>query len=539
MMWCLLCTLVLITMVSASSKPHIILIVADDLGWNDVSMNGANQIPTPNIDALAFSGVLLRRHYVLPTCTPSRAALLTGMYPIRTGMQGYPLKAGEPRGLPLDVPLLPQRLKELGYTTRLVGKWHLGFMKSKYTPTQRGFDSHFGYWNGYTGYFDHCVQQKLENGTQVFYGHDFWRDLEPARKEDGKYATNVFTEEAQRIIRDHDKATPLFLYVAHLAVHAGGYNRLEVPSEEQARNRFWYITDPQRQLYAETVKTLDDSVGDIITSLKESAMLNNSIIVFLSDNGGMTEGIFANKGSNWPFRGIKLTLFEGGVHGVAAVWSPLLKDRGRVMSQLMHITDWFPTLYHAAGGDPTMLYGLDGVDQWEELLADKGNSSRQEVLLNIDEHQNNSAYIYDHWKLVQGSYKGGEFEKFLGDSGRDDSYPTYSAINVVQAASRLGLDYELNEETVLRLRNEMAVNCTMREDTLGTPPCADYCLFDLRTDPCETRNVANNNPDVVQMLQARLRYFNEQLVPQLNKPVDNRSDPANFNNTWMPWLDNV
>jgi len=124
-------------------------------GFHDVSFRGSNDIPTPNIDALAYAGRILDRHYVLPTCTPSRTALLTGKYAVRTGMQGYPLRMGEKRALPSEFTLLPEYLKKLNYSTHIVGKWHLGFKRWCYTPTHRGFDSFFGYYNGVIGYYDH------------------------------------------------------------------------------------------------------------------------------------------------------------------------------------------------------------------------------------------------------------------------------------------------------------------------------------------------------------------------------------------------
>nr|CAD7259890.1 unnamed protein product [Timema shepardi] len=328
------------------AHPHIVVIIADDLGWNDVGFHGSDQIPTPNIDALAYHGVILNRHYTMPTCTPSRTAFLTGKYPIRTGMQGYPIKAGEPRGIPLEERLLPERLAQLGYSTHLVGKWHVGSHRVDYTPTLRGFASHFGYWNGYIGYFDHNIQQgveleevnphlrgkpsrknhpqftrpgfeprsprpqqssstrlarrgdteigrgtetgggsvethengwrniKREGGSekrgpdtepvdpgsttgqctinlQEFRGLDFHRDLDPALENRGQYATDVFTREAVDIILSHDKARPLYLQVAHLAVHSGNDTlRLEVPDVDPNERRFSYITNPRRRLFA-------------------------------------------------------------------------------------------------------------------------------------------------------------------------------------------------------------------------------------------------------------------------------------------------
>nr|CAD7590329.1 unnamed protein product [Timema genevievae] len=377
------------------AQPHIVVIMADDLGWNDVGFHGSDQIPTPNIDALAYHGVILNRHYTMPTCTPSRTAFLTGKHPIRTGMQGFPLRAGEPRGIPLEERLLPERLAQLGYSTHLVGKWHVGAHRVDYTPTRRGFASHFGYWNGYIGYFDHNIQQG------EFRGLDLHRDLNPTPENRGQYATDVFTREAVDIILSHDKSRPLYLQVAHLAVHSGNDTlQLEVPDVDATERRFSYITNPRRRLFAGSERRgffllrlsstspapktrqdrvvamllstvinlrnlmyhtyspgmlarLDESVGKIVEAMAERGMLDNSILVFLSDNGAQTFGLHTNEGSNWPLRGsvcpqLKFTLFEGGVRGTCAIWSPLIQQTGRVSSDLIHISDWLPTLYSAA-----------------------------------------------------------------------------------------------------------------------------------------------------------------------------------------------
>ncbi|XP_067013842.2 arylsulfatase B [Anabrus simplex] len=540
-MWGLLSILVIVSSVSASKQPHIVLMLVDDMGWNDISLHGADQIPTPHIDALGASGVLLHRHYSQPSCTPSRTALLTGKYPIRTGMQGGSLNAGERRGVPLDVPLLPERLQELGYTTRMVGKWHLGYTTSEYMPLHRGFDSHFGYLNGQIDYYTHMTEQKVENSSEVFIGLDFRRGTVPDWKDEGKYATELFTEEAEQIIRQHNKDRPLFLYLSHLACHNGNDSiPLQVPSVRQNTRMFRHISHPKRQLYAGIVKALDDSVGKVVKALRDADMLNDSIIIFLSDNGGMPvpDAFLANTGSNWPLRGTRGTVFEGGVRSVAALWSPLIKTPRRLMPQLMHITDWLPTLYRAAGGDPSALGLLDGVDQWDQLTGKSTKSARQEVLLNIDEKAKNSAILQGHWKLVIGTVQGGQFDGFLSDPGRSKEYPSYDAEEVVKAASNMGIDHDLTQDIVLQLRRKASISCEVKKKVnLGTPACPELCLFDVHSDPCEIHNVAKKHPNLVQQLQTRISYFQTQLVPQTNTPVDPRSNPVYFNNTWQPWLD--
>nr|CAD7393265.1 unnamed protein product [Timema cristinae] len=226
-------------------KPNIIIILADDLGWNDVSFHGSNQIPTPNIDALAYNGIILNSHYVPALCTPSRSALMTGKYPTHTGMQHLVILAPEPWGLPLSEKLMPEFLKEAGYSTHAVGKWHLGFFRKEYTPTYRGFDTHYGYWNGYQDYYDHSMLATLV----PYKGYDMRRDLDLDYSNQGHYSTDLFTEEAVRLIQTHDSRRPMFLYLSHLAPHAGNDDDpFQAPDEEVAK--FPHIDDPERRVYA-------------------------------------------------------------------------------------------------------------------------------------------------------------------------------------------------------------------------------------------------------------------------------------------------
>lgn len=282
---------------TTKQKPHIIIILADDLGWNDVSFHGSDQIPTPNIDALAYNGIILNNHYVPALCTPSRSALMTGKNPIHLGMQHSVLFPTEPRGLPLSEKLLPEYLREIGYKTHAVGKWHLGYFKKEYTPTYRGFDSHFGYWNGLQDYYTHITQEP-DPAFSEFKGFDMRRNLTVAWDTVGKYSTDLFTNEAIRLINEHDTDRPMFLYLAHLAVHKGNEEQLfRAPDEEIAK--FSYILDPERRIQAAVVSKLDQSVGDVMDALRNRGMLENSIVLFMSDNGAPSQGILNNKGSNY------------------------------------------------------------------------------------------------------------------------------------------------------------------------------------------------------------------------------------------------
>ncbi|KAJ8680584.1 hypothetical protein QAD02_016371 [Eretmocerus hayati] len=523
--------------------PHIVVFMADDLGWNDVGFHGSTQIPTPNIDALAYNGIILNRHYVLPSCSPTRSAFLSGKYPIRMRMQGtFGILGGEPRGLPLNVRILPEYLQGLGYDTKLIGKWHVGFHSPRHTPNHRGFDFFFGFYNSYVGYIDYrYVQQNMS-------GFDMHINDQPAYGSEGQYVTDLFTTTALDVINRHDPIRPLYLQVSHLAPHGP----LEPPYDELVDEEIKNITDPNRQTYARVVSRLDDSLGRIVSALGDKGMLRNSVILFLTDNGGAPIGKFRNWGSNWPLRGTKYTLFEGGVRGVAAIWSPHLLSKGRVSDQLIHVTDWLPTLYRLGGGDPMDLGPIDGVDQWDTLSFGTGYL-REKLLLNIDEVTDTQAAIYKRFKLVKGSLFKGYYDNVEGESGRGPNVPRYNTSKVLKSAVsdaiREHLGVPVTQESVMnQLQGQATVNCRSslipatssnqyQFRRYNTASCNDTeCLFDISTDPCETTNVAKSYPDIVEELNLYLDNFHNALEEQQRLPVDYMADPRRWNYTWQPWL---
>uniref|UniRef100_A0A6B0V6B8 Putative arylsulfatase b n=1 Tax=Ixodes ricinus TaxID=34613 RepID=A0A6B0V6B8_IXORI len=265
---------------SSTVPPNIIFILADDLGWADVSFRGDPQIPTPNLDVLASQGIILNNYYVQPVCAPSRGALMSGLYPIHTGLQHDVPAPGEPWGLPTNLTIMPEYLKNLGYATHVIGKWHLGYYKESYTPTRRGFDSFYGYLNGGEDYYDHTIFFANASGL------DFWENTTPVRNKGNHYSTELFTKKALSLIKDHNPAKPMFLYLSHQAVHCGDYKvKLEAPPLAIAH--FPYIKEQNRSIHAGAVYELDKSVGLVMEALNKRAMLSNSIVVFSTDNGGL------------------------------------------------------------------------------------------------------------------------------------------------------------------------------------------------------------------------------------------------------------
>ncbi|CAL7944498.1 unnamed protein product [Xylocopa violacea] len=553
-----------------NQKPHIIIILADDMGWNDVSFHGSDQIPTPNIDALAYNGIILNNHYVPALCTPSRAALMTGKNPIHLGMQHSVIYPAEPRGLPLKEKLLPEYLREAGYKTHAVGKWHLGFVRKEYTPTYRGFDSHFGYWNGLQDYYTHFTREP-DPQFSSFNGFDMRRNLTVAWDTAGKYATDLFTDEAVRLIKEHDTNQPMFLYLAHLAPHKGNMNQLiRAPDEDIAR--FSYIIDPERRIQAAVVSKLDQSVGEVMDALRKRGMLENSIVLFMSDNGAPSVGFLSNQGSNYPLRGMKDSPWEGGTRGVAAIWSPLIKQSKRVSNQMMFVTDWFPTLLTAAGVDTKQqqFEHIDGFNLWSALVLNKV-SPRYELVLNIDDLSNYAAIRRGDFKYVIGETSTGR--AWVGASGdaSEGIPPGYDPYKVLYSKTGAAISgiitakqaMELNErrrrnvrnvddgtlktnfqekilttEMVYNLRRAAQIKCNVKEeDMIPCDPLKAPCLFNIEKDPCEMVNLAEKMPVVLAILERSLMKYRVTVIPPSNLDGDPRANPKIWNDTWTSWYE--
>eukprot|EP01084_Bolivina_argentea_P177263 306571_1 len=200
---------------STASLPNILFILIDDLGYNDISYHKGCDFPTPNIDALATSGLQLNNYYIQHICSPTRSALLSGLYPVHTGFQDGVIQTISGYGLPLDLTILPQDLKRAGYDTHMIGKWHIGFFEPRYVPTARGFDSYFGFYSAAETYYYHnCTDQGV-------HGYDF-RNLTHPIIMNGQYSTYLYGNETIRILNQYDKSDekhPFFIYLAMQAVH--------------------------------------------------------------------------------------------------------------------------------------------------------------------------------------------------------------------------------------------------------------------------------------------------------------------------------
>ncbi|XP_018562986.1 arylsulfatase B-like isoform X2 [Anoplophora glabripennis] len=473
-------------------------------------------------------------------------------------MQHLVILESEPWGLSLNETLIPQYLKRNGYATHALGKWHLGFFKKEYTPTFRGFDSHYGYWQGLQDYFDHTVHATYTSEV----GYDMRKNMSVDYSAKGKYSTTLFTEEAVRLIQQHDTNRPMFMYLSHLAPHSGNDNNpLQAPDEEIAK--FSNIEDPERRIYAAMVSLLDQSVGNVITALREKHMLENSIVLFMSDNGAQPEGIHANHGSNYPFKGAKNSAWEGAMRNLAVIWSPLIKYPQRVSNHFMHVTDWLPTFFSAAGLNKTELPTIDGLDMWN-CISEGTMSPRTELIYNIDDIVNYGALRIGDLKYIYGSTNGGKADKWFGNSGKSDLYIYDSqAVLSSKAASAfagvithsqikeknkivpvLGNDTFnltlINKKAILRLRQEATINCPEVSQKSQYSKCdvmTAPCLFNITHDPCERINLAKEKLMEMMYFKEAIERYRKTAISPRNVPQDPNADPIKWNNTWTNWKD--
>ncbi|KAK2896649.1 hypothetical protein QQF64_005816 [Cirrhinus molitorella] len=483
--------------------PHIVFVMVDDQGYNDIGYHGS-EIHTPVLDQLAGEGVKLENYYVQPICSPSRSQLMTGRYQIHTGLQHSIIRPRQPLCLPPDIPTLPERLQQAGYSTHMVGKWHLGFCRPECLPTSRGFQSFLG---SLTGSGDHFSFQSCD-GTEAC-GFDLHDGDRPAWELSGNYSTRLYTERVKEILRGHDQRTPLFLYVALQAVHTP----LQAPGH--LLRRYQTLGNRPRRHYAAMVSGVDESVGEIVGELQERGYYNNSVLIYSSDNGGQP----LSGGCNWPLRGGKGSYWEGGVRAVGFVHSPLLKRKGVVSQALIHVSDWYPTLLSLAGYREFESSHLDGHDVWGAISSGLP-CPRTEILFNIDPVSRRHGEIdprllnlngFGIWDTgVRAAIRAGDWKLLTGNVGDGDWFPPQTMPGGPQQWQ--GME--------------------KRRDQRGK----SVWLFNVTADPYERADLAEARPEVVKMLLTRLAEYNQTAVPPRNPPDDPMADPQLHGGVWTPWL---
>ena len=370
---------------AAESKPNILILLADDLGWNDVGYHGS-EIRTPNIDRLAQDGVRLEHAYSCPVCSPTRSGLMTGRAPIRLGLGRTVIRPWSDFGVSTEERFLPQAFREAGYQTGMAGKWHLGHSRKAFLPFERGFQQTYGHVNGAIDYFTH----EREGGL------DWARNGKTVREEG--YSTFLLGNEAVRFLRQRDKTKPFLFYLPFNAPHSP----LQAPPEYL--DRYANISDPRRRTFAAMVSAMDAMVGRVLAELKAQGLEENTLVLFFSDNGGPV----AQGANNTPLRGAKATTFEGGTRVPAILrWPGHLKPGG-VSQQVLSVIDYFPTLAAAAAIKPGNKLPFDGLNLWPNISGGKP-LTRENLFLSVQSAGLfRSSLRHREWKLVQESSPSGK-----------------------------------------------------------------------------------------------------------------------------------
>jgi arylsulfatase A-like enzyme len=443
------------TATSLAAPPNVLVILVDDLGYGDLGIHGLKECPTPHIDSLAKDGARFTSGYVTcPYCSPTRAALLTGRYQTRFGHEFNPAtlkNGGKGQGMPVGEKTLADRLKAEGYRTAIVGKWHQG-EEEKFHPLNRGFDEFFGFRTGAHSFFagDDPNYGPIERGRE--------------RVELKGYLTDVLADEAAAFI-DRNKAKPWFLYLAFNAVHT------PMHAPEADVKKFEAERDPTRRTYLAMLKKLDDGVGRVLAKLKELKLEKDTIVFFLSDNGGPTTKFSPNGSRNGPLRGSKGDTWEGGIRVPFLVRWPAKIPAGTVYEAPVSSLDIAATALVAAGIEPKPEWKLDGVDlSWFLAL--------REPRFTVLPHE----YLY--WRFgPQMAVRGGDWKLVKATQSADAHYA----------------------------------------DTPAKP-----MLFNLKDDPGEKTDLAAKFPDKVKELQAAWDKWDKENVAPL-WPATLKGKPFEFN----------
>lgn len=413
-------------------RPNILIIVGDDMGYADVGFHGCKDIPTPHLDALAAAGVRCTSGYVSgPYCSPTRAGLLTGRYQQRFGHEFNP-GGGGAHGLPLTEVTLADRLKAAGYTTGLVGKWHLGNEPAMH-PQKRGFDEFFGFLGGAHDYFKPA---------------GILRGKEPANEHG--YLTDTLGSEAAAFIERH-KAAPWFLYLSFNAVHT------PMQADAARLEKFAGIADQKRRTYAAMMSAMDDAIGLVRRKLADSGLDQNTLTFFISDNGGPAmPGVTINGSRNHPLRGSKRTTLEGGIRVPFVVSWPTRVKPG-VYEQPVIQLDAHVTALAAAGVATESGAKGDGVDLVPFLSGEKTNAPHEALYWRFGKQM----------AIRVGDYKLVRYDS-TADGGGGRRGQGVSALRLYHLASDIGESKDLAAEMPEKFK-ELETRWSAWNATLAEP----------------------------------------------------------------------
>lgn len=378
--------------------------------------------------------------------------------------------------------------------------------KWEYTPTYRGFDTFYGYYDAAEDYYTHLARASYpdpDHPREMIHvnGVDFRFNKDPLTNKNGSYSTNLFTKAIQDAIESHDEdKKPFFVYGAYQSVHSP----LEVP--DQYLEKCSSIPYPNRKTFCGMMLALDEGIKNVTTTLEMKGFLDNTVIIFSTDNGGQT----AEGSSNWPLRGNKATLFEGGVRGFSFIWGKMLPKSNYDNTGMMHITDWYRTIVEGIAGlslGDNATKNLDSYNMWDAITQNEP-SPRNEMLIQL----NPPYYEKPRQPYIgQAALRSGDWKLIIGQATC-----TPDVNNVQCPAGWVHLN-----------------------GTIEAPPNnpSQVWLFNITADPNERNDVSASFPDVVSKLKQMIEVYNATHVEQLRPPFDPQSDPKNFGGVWTPWLD--
>ena len=465
-------------------KPTLAFVFIDDWGYSDVGFRNP-AMKTPNFDTLASTGVILDRHYVFKYCSPSRVSLLTGRWPHHAHQ--YNIHPHTPIGANINMTMLPAKLKQAGYDTHMVGKWHEGFFQKKFLPVNRGFDTSFGFLSGAE---DHMTQKR---DCAV----DFWRNDAPDTH-NGTYDAYMYRDELDRIFNDRKTDNPLFIYLPLHNVHGP----IQAP-EEWLNIYAVNSTCEKRRTYQAMVSVADNVTGHLVKLLKSNDLWDNTLIVVSADNGGAP-----CVGSNYPLRGSKTTFFEGGVRSSAFVGGGLIPEnmKGKKAEAFIHISDWYTTFCNLAGVDSADSgqgkFPVDGLDVWPIVTGQSTTTSHDEIVLGYD-FDSKGAIIVGEYKLIVG-------------------------------AQGTGCDH--------LMWSPMDYPC---KDGPKGEDCNPYCLYNIVQDPSEHNELSKSQPEKVKELLQHYNKYSKEPRDMQDQGIHSDSDLPAYNEAchfmnanggyWQPW----
>ncbi|CAM9109226.1 unnamed protein product [Phaeothamnion confervicola] len=462
-------------------QPNILLVVLDDMGWRDVGYNNGG-FETPHIDRMAAEGVKLSNFYVAPTCTPTRAQLMTGRYNFRTGMQDSVIHSTEPRGVSLEETFLGEKLQSAGYATAHVGKWHLGMHMPQYTPGRRGFDATYGILTGGGDHYDHVSMSqsftpRYGTHSMTWSGHNIFEDgvVSP---DNGvpRHSTELYGAKARAYIAQMAvRPSPWFLYLAFQAVH----DPIDTEPRWYTNNSCAAIVDPvtgrgdesvdwdARRVLCGMMAQVDSEVGMLRAKLEALGQWDRTAVFFLSDNGG----IRSHGSINLPYSGEKGSTWEGGVRVPAFVGGGLVSRalarnllNPYTFNGIWHVTDVHATVLRLAGLAPAAPVDDEtaaaGIAAWEVLVASK-RAARDNVVLHL-----NSANFGGSAAVRMGAYK-------LIRNAEPSEAAIYNKVRAAAADGPYRMSHTFFKATL---------ETVLRQLSLATPT---YLLFDLEQNPSE------------------------------------------------------